>query len=160
MDFKQELLALYGRLMAKALAICLNATDAEDLTQATMLRCLERETSYQSGTNLFGWAATIMKNIHLDRLRKKTEIGVEKETLETLSGGEDSGDALRIDIIKCLKELAEVRREVILLNTIVGKTAREISEDMSISLNTILSHIARGRLDFSNCMTASESRQH
>lgn len=155
MDFKQELLALYGRLMAKALAICLNAIDAEDLTQATMLRCLERETSYQSETNLFGWAATIMKNIHIDRLRKKTEIGVEKETLETLSGGEDSGDALRIDIIKCLEELTEVRREVILLNSIVGKTAREISEDMSISLNTILSHIARGRLEFSACINST-----
>ncbi|HYD18070.1 MAG TPA: sigma factor, partial [Patescibacteria group bacterium] len=46
-----------------ALRLTRNASDAEDLVQSTLLRALEKQDYFETGTNLFSWTSKIMFNL-------------------------------------------------------------------------------------------------
>ena len=54
-----------------AMAITRNRTDAEDLVQETYLRAIPRMGSLRPESNLKSWLFTILRNIHLNQLRKQ-----------------------------------------------------------------------------------------
>ena len=58
---------LYGY----AMTITRNPTDAEDLVQETYLRAIPRMRSLRPESNLKSWLFTILRNIHLNQLRKQ-----------------------------------------------------------------------------------------
>jgi len=152
--FDQALVGLYGPLKGMALAKTNNYSDAEDLVQQTLLKCLERENTFQPGTNLVAWAVTVLKNLNIDNYRKKTEVLVEGETLEFLGGSVEEGVSNKIDILKCLEVLSVKQREVLLLNVNEGWTAKEIAEMLGSKINTVLSQMARARKRFGLCIDA------
>jgi RNA polymerase sigma-70 factor (ECF subfamily) len=152
MAFDTDLVEIYGRLKARAISKCLNFSDAADLVQETMVRCMERRDQFEAGTNLYGWAARVMNNLLIDKYRKKTETLVEADTLSALGGSVESGVAIKLDILKCLEGLPESQRQPLLLNSVQGFTAQEIADQLSTKLNTVLSQLARARKLFGACI--------
>jgi RNA polymerase sigma-70 factor (ECF subfamily) len=152
MAFDEDLLAIYAPLKALAIAKCLNYQDAEDIVHAALVRCMEKRDQFEMGSNLYGWAAKIMTNIIIDKYRKKTELLVEDDTLSSLGGSTESGASIKMDIIKCLEELPESQRQPLLLNSVEGFTAKEIAQQLSSKLNTVLSQLARARKAFGQCI--------
>ena len=159
MSFGDKLWQLYRPLMSEALKLCDgNRSDAQDIVQAAMLKCLENQEKFKEGTNLYAWAVTILKNHRIDLIRKKTPDFVDPETLkEHAETNEDHPDKkekdsiLKLSIQRCLDSLNETRRSVLILNA-QGQTAREISELLGFSINTALSHLARAKKSFGACI--------
>ena len=57
-----ELLDHVRALRAYARSLCGNPTEADDLTQETLLRALNSASQYQPGTHMKSWLFTIMRN--------------------------------------------------------------------------------------------------
>ena len=68
--FRDELTLHLPSLHARALKLCLNATEAQDLVQDTVERALRFESSYQPGTNLRAWAQQVLFSVFVTRCRK------------------------------------------------------------------------------------------
>jgi RNA polymerase sigma factor (sigma-70 family) len=156
MTFGDELWKLYRPLMSQALSRCeYNQSDAQDLVQAVMLKCLENEDKFKKGTNLFSWTVTVLKNHKIDLLRKKSPDIVDPDDLVKLSERsqvtEDTDPVLKLSIERCLGKLTDTRRSVLILNT-QGQTAKEISDLLGSSINTVLSHLARAKKAFGACI--------
>src|SRR3546814_9509258 len=70
-----------------ALLLTRNRQWAEDLTQETSLRALTRAHQFQPGTNFKAWIFTIMRNQHLNQIRRRrrqTKLTADADTLAAL----------------------------------------------------------------------------
>ncbi|MGA8694774.1 MAG: sigma-70 family RNA polymerase sigma factor, partial [Xanthobacteraceae bacterium] len=66
-----ELLAHAPWLRKFALSLCGTIDRAEDLVQDTFLQALTHLDSFQPGTNLAAWLATILRNRFRDQYRRR-----------------------------------------------------------------------------------------
>src|SRR5690349_7196557 len=69
-------------LKARALKLCRNEQDANDLLHDTVLRALCFETSYAPDTNLRAWLQQVLFSVFITRCRKR---GREKRAVENLT---------------------------------------------------------------------------
>src|SRR3546814_2002626 len=70
-----------------ALLLTRNRQWAEDLTHETSLRALTRAHQFQPGTNFKAWIFTIMRNQHLDQIRRRrreTQLTDDADALDAL----------------------------------------------------------------------------
>jgi RNA polymerase sigma-70 factor, ECF subfamily len=68
---RNELLAHTPLLRRFALSLCDTTDYAEDLVQDTLLQALTHLDSFQPGTNLAAWLATILRNRFRDQYRRR-----------------------------------------------------------------------------------------
>lgn len=68
---QQEILALRPALRAFAMSLCRSADGADDLVQDAILRAITKLDSFQPGTNLGAWVATILRNCYRSERRKR-----------------------------------------------------------------------------------------
>ncbi len=140
------------------LARYLTGTDAEDLVQETYARALAGSSDFHGG-NLKAWLFKILRNLFIDRYRKRKQ--------ERTSGGLDTArpvdapateDLLRddleihqlrnlvaADIEAALMDLTDDARAVILLD-LEDMTAVEIAEVMGCAAGTVKSRLSRARV--------------
>src|SRR6185437_8390909 len=64
------------RLLRYLVALTANPILAEDLFQETWLRVLERGRQYKPEYRFESWLFTIARNLFLDRVRRKPEVGL------------------------------------------------------------------------------------
>lgn len=69
-EVAQEIENYVPALQRYALALCRNATAADDLVQECIVRGLTKAHLYKTGTNLRAWLFTIMHNLHISDLRR------------------------------------------------------------------------------------------
>jgi len=79
---REEMLAVLPSLHARALKLCRNATEAQDLLQDTVERALRFESSYRPGTNLRAWMQQILFSVFVTRCRRR---GRERRALDSLT---------------------------------------------------------------------------
>ena len=169
---------LYPNLMGYAVALCKDHTLASDLVQDTMLRQLEQHHDNLSEKEITYWCKRVLKNRYLDILKKKKEsqfnpeipedeqlsdetnvrLGVGlygkqagKSGFNILPSGEGNS-FMRLLYSKCMGQLREEHRDVMIENVIAGKTASEIAEEFSRPLNTILTWLTKAKLQFHGCI--------
>ena len=72
-EFGENLVASLSRLEACARRLTTNASDADDLVQATCVRALENWHRFVEGAlpDFKKWVVTIMSNLHCDNVRKR-----------------------------------------------------------------------------------------
>jgi len=73
--FEQIALPHLDSVYRAAVAVCGRSDEAEDLTQATFVKALERFHTLTPGTNCKAWLFQIMRNHWIDRLRRKKTRG-------------------------------------------------------------------------------------
>lgn len=130
--------------------------DAEDIVQDVLLRLVERGDA-QSLDNLAGYVYRALRNRVIDRLRtKKDMVSLDHETgdsgdtfadllrdvspgsLETLQSAEG-----RTALFTALEKLSAIERAVIIQHEFEGAPFKELSENMQVPVNTLLSHKSR-----------------
>ncbi len=118
-----------------ALAIVRNHTVAEDILQETFLRVYEKAETYQTGTNLKAWIASIARNLAYDVLRreKKQISGVMNESYNTI----ESLVVQRLELTEALLRLGEAERQIVVLYLVAGLKHAEISVLLSIPAGTV-----------------------
>lgn len=121
---------------------------ADDLVQDTLERALTRLDSYTPGTNMRAWLFTILRNAHINELRRARTVPAADEALEALSppvpASQEHGLAIR-DLKRALSRLTPEMLEVLLLIGLEGLSYVEAAEVLGAKVGTVKSRLCRGR---------------
>jgi len=122
--------------------------DADDLVSETCVRLLEREAGFRKDGNLMAWAITILRNLHIDRLRSDKRQGlrlvVSDEEADPVAE-KAIEDRLELERVgKLIHGLPEEQREVLVLRG-GGFSYDEIAAALDIPRGTMMSRLHRGR---------------
>jgi RNA polymerase sigma-70 factor (ECF subfamily) len=157
--FEEEALSHAEQLYRVARRLGGSEPEAEELLQEAYLRAFRAWRSFRPGTNLAAWLATILRNVHLDSVRRRsrrpaTEPIDEKGDYylynrlaeEVPEPQEDvverlSGEA----IVESLAALPPVFREVVVLVDIGDFSYADAAEILGVPIGTVMSRLYRGR---------------
>ncbi len=134
--------------------------DAEDIVQDVLLRLLERSDNGPALENMTAYVYRSLRNRVVDyRRARKPTISLEQEPTE--EGDQkitellpDRGPGLleqlqtergKQTLFEALASLHELERFVIIANEFEGRPFAELSKDLSIPVNTLLSHKSRAK---------------
>ncbi|NHN29993.1 RNA polymerase sigma factor SigY [Paenibacillus agricola] len=139
----------YGFLKKYLIKTTLNLQAAEDLTQETLLRGMEKLHLYKEKSKFSSWLITIANRIYIDGLRKQTRERrwQEQEHITATrhlqwqlaqQGGEWD------DVLSALHELSYEARAAIILKHYYGYSQEEIADMLGVPTGTIKSRIHNG----------------
>ena len=146
---QNSLVAETGRLKKFAYKLTRNISDADDLVQSTCLRALEKNDSFETGTNLFGWTSKIMYNLFVSGYRRRIkfesqydpDIYLDKEIVppmqETILEAEN--------VKRAMLQLSKDHYDTLVLICIEGMSYQEVANKLGISIGTVRSRLSRAR---------------
>ncbi len=143
---------------------------AEDLTQETLARALERADSFRGDASLSTWLHRIAHNLAVDRARRDREVPVEDIADEVESRWRD--DAYTVDAAEVVAR-AETRAELddalirlpvsyraaVVLHDAEGLTVTEIADIAQISLPAAKQRLRRGRMMLVSALARGAERR-
>src|SRR5215216_7055999 len=157
-----------------ALAIMHNPADAADMTQETFVRLLRSIGTYRGdGSSFSSWVRRLTVNVCLDALRRRRSplplaierVGDDGSFREPASAdlwhqpewraeSEESADEVRT----ALAELSGAQRQALTLHYFEDRPYDEIAASMGVPLNTVKSHILRGKERMARLLDGRSSR--
>lgn len=160
---RQAFSDLYDRTNLKLFGVCLrvlnNRATAEDVLQETYMKVWRYADRYASkGTSPMTWLITIARNTAIDKLRSQRDSEDIDGVAETLASpgptpeqvAVASGEAGRI--ADCLGQLEEPRDKAVRGAYLEGLSYAELSEKLSVPLNTIRTWLRRSLISLRECM--------
>jgi RNA polymerase sigma-70 factor (ECF subfamily) len=143
--FRQDIEATIPALRRYARALTRDTETADDLVQDTLVRALRSEHLFHGG-DVRAWLYTILTNLNRNRLRslarRPTVTSIDDNDTPDTSGPEAGGR----DIERALALLAEDQRAALLLIVLEGLTYREVAEVQGVPIGTVMSRLARARV--------------
>ena len=109
-----------------------------------MVRALRSEHLFHDG-DVRAWLYTILTNLNRNRLRSLSR----RPTLTPIKDNDAAiagSDAGSRDIARALDDLAEDQRAALLLVVLEGLTYREVAEVQGVPIGTVMSRLARARI--------------
>jgi RNA polymerase sigma-70 factor, ECF subfamily len=159
------------RVVDAVLRDLLGAGDPEhdDLIQCSLEYVLKTvdNGSYRGDCALETWAATLARNVAIDRLRSRSRdrrLFVHDESVESLSEipsterGPDHVAEMRRrvrEIEAAMERLAPAKARVVYLHDALGYQLAEIATTVGISVAAAQSRLVRGRREIIDCIVAS-----
>jgi RNA polymerase sigma-70 factor (ECF subfamily) len=143
-----------------------NPADAADMTQEAFIRLLRSLGTYRAETKFTTWLYRLVTNICLDGLRRRGRPVESLDEPATTQGGDDTQTAgqrladsdrwtqpeqeleLResaTEVRAALNELPAAQRLALTLHYFEDMRYEDIAETMQLPLNTVKSHIRRGK---------------
>lgn len=132
--------------------------DAEDILQDVFYELTASYRVLQPIEQMAAWLFRVARNKITDRYRKHkpilyddlhsgySEDGEERSFLEEILGAENDpgfglvdNELIRESLLQALEELPQEQREVFIRHEIDQESFKEISEDLQVSINTLLS---------------------
>ncbi|MBT8100107.1 MAG: RNA polymerase sigma factor [Gammaproteobacteria bacterium] len=140
-------------LFAMAMRLCGTTTSAEELTQDTWCRAVERIKRFERKSRFRTWLVGILINCYRESVRDAVRMPQASESeLAHLSVAAitplrkpDDQQADVLDVERALSALPPGYKEVVLLHDLGGYTHREIAAMLDISDGTSKSQLKRGR---------------
>ncbi len=126
-----------------------NSQNAKDATQETFIKVYTHRTSIDPEKNIKTWIFTIATNTVYDFLRgkkRKSEISLD-DNLETISSSEAyyQEEGVALDVDNALNNINPEYKKALLLCYQQGFEYQEIADTLRISINTVKTHIKRGK---------------
>jgi RNA polymerase sigma factor (sigma-70 family) len=127
--------------------------DAEEAAQEAFVRAWRYAASYDPRRgSVATWLLGITRNVAIDRGRTsgtRREIPFDVPPLEVVADQDDVGDQIadRDDVarvVAALRSFPSEQRDALLAATLLGLSAREISEATDVPLGTVKTRIRRG----------------
>lgn len=141
-----------------------NVDDAQDLTQETFIKALQRQSQLKDIEKASNWLSRIASNTAIDFLRRNrrftfTDVG---EADSRMSGMESPEQALlrgerKLHLDGGLAGLTERERMALLLRDVEDLPADQVAAQMKCSMATVRSHIANARTKFKRYLEARKS---
>ena len=149
---EEKVLEIYSKEFSKLLNFIKSRInpieDAEDILQDVFLKALVNINSLQSVDNLIAWLYRVAKNRIIDTYRKKSrnniplsEIDRENFITKILINPKkdiENDEMIRL-VIEAIDQLPEDQKYIFIEHEIEGRSYKEISEDIGVSINTLLS---------------------
>lgn len=132
-----------------ARALTGNAWAADDLVQDTLERACSKWRLWVAGSDLRAWLFAIMHNLFASQVRRApphAAVSLDELPPEQ-QGGVDPGrdHGVRLDLQRCLLQLPEEQRAVLLLVTLEDLSYAEVAKVLGIPLGTVMSRLSRAR---------------
>ena len=133
--------------------LCGSDSDADDLTQATLIKCWQQLTGFDHKGRFVAWLFRIAHNEFLQWVRAKKRY---KSALDSMAHegtpSLQSGDAAAasLDVAGILASLGEDARAALVLSRGVGLSHAEIAMAMDKPLGTVKSLVTRATQDVVN----------
>jgi RNA polymerase sigma-70 factor (ECF subfamily) len=141
-----------------AIAVCGRSDLAEDLTQMTFVRALERFDTLKPGTNCKAWLLQIMRHLWIDRLRHKraspNKVPINENLVEApreakKTAWSDAEDLLENfsdkHVIDALRRLSGDQRLTLFLIDVEQLNQRQVAKIMGVAVGTVKSRTNRAR---------------
>ena len=154
-----------NRLMARAMTLTLNRSDAEDLVQITMEKIIKNIQKLDHEENFVPWAYTILRNSFIDTQRSKKNTNFKSmsdlesfnESSEKFSKDDINSVTSRLSqeddyIIKekveftlnLISKLKPQQRDIINMK-MNGSSYEDISKNLNVKIGTVMSSLSRIR---------------
>lgn len=143
-EFRGRIEATIPALRRYARALTRDADTADDIVQDTLVRALRSEHLFHGG-DVRAWLYTILTNLNRNRLRTLSR----RPALSPIKDGDAAmaeGEADSRDIARALDQLAEEQRSALILVVLEGLTYREVAEVQGVPIGTVMSRLARARM--------------
>jgi RNA polymerase sigma-70 factor, ECF subfamily len=133
----------YARYLAR------EADRADDLVQECLMRAIAKVDSWTPGTNLRAWLFVILRNCHINEVRRGQrtvlmgETSIDYDVVPTPASQEAHISLL--EVRDAYLNLSEEHREVLLLVAIEGLQYEEAAAILEIPVGTIRSRLSRAR---------------
>jgi len=143
-EFRTQVQAAIPALRRYARALTRDAETADDIVQDTLVRALRSEHLFLGG-DVRAWLYTILTNLNRNRLRtlSRRPVLMPIKDGDAITSGPESGGR---DITRALEDLAEEPRAALLLVVLEGLSYREIAEVQGVPIGTVMSRLARARM--------------
>jgi RNA polymerase sigma-70 factor (ECF subfamily) len=139
-----------------AMSILHDPDDAADLTQDAFIRMLRALGTYRGETKLTTWLYRLVVNLGIDRLRRRgapiIRLDQEEDAPDLPATGPDDDVAATVErrdearaVREAVARLPEAQRIALTLHYFEDLRYEDIAEIMGIPLNTVKSHIRRGK---------------
>jgi len=142
-----------------------NVDDAQDLTQETFIKALQRQGQIKDLEKASHWLSRIAANTAIDFLRRNKKFSfvdvnhLSETTHDSLENPEQSllrGER-KLHLDGGLAELTERERMALLLRDVEDMPADEVASLMNCSMATVRSHIANARIKFRRYLAERKS---
>jgi len=133
-----------------ARALTGNAWAADDLVQDTLERACSKWRLWLLGTDLRAWLFTLMHNIHANDIRRvvrQQQVAPVVDTEDALHSvaAPHSGVDTAMDLQRCLMQLPEEQRCVLLLVALEDMDYADVARITGTPVGTVMSRLSRGR---------------
>lgn len=160
--FEELVLGHMDMLYAVALRLTRDPTEAQDLTQNTVVKALRFHSRFKEGSYIKAWLLTILRNTFINEYRKK----VRRPHMVELTGTEaaanvspdaevpygpaahGSGDLMELlddKVRDAVESLPADFRSVLIMADLEDRSYREIADTVGCPLGTVMSRLHRGR---------------
>lgn len=139
-----------------AMRLTKNASDADDLTQSTVLRALEKKEYFQEGSNIFKWTSKIMFNLFVSQYRRNKKFQTQCDPvffIEQMSV--ESSQEANVDlrtVMEVMQRISFEHREILILVCIKGLCYDEVAQRLQIPVGTVRSRLSRARGQLRNML--------
>jgi RNA polymerase sigma-70 factor, ECF subfamily len=160
--FEADVLTHLPALMAVARRLTRNEAESEDLVQDACVKALRARDQYEQGTNLRAWLIRILRNTFINRYHRAQ---LERAALAapasdpvmdgwmsqaSLSAMRDPEamtlrPQLELELARCIDELPDEFRMVVLLADAEGFSYREVADTLGCPIGTVMSRLHRAR---------------
>lgn len=155
-EFAEFVSARWLRLVRAGVALGCSLHEAEDLAQATLLKCFVSWSKVTGASHRDAYVSRILLNAHRDshRARWRREVPVSSAP-ETPQPDETERFAAADALRRAVQQLSQGQREVIALRFYVHLPDEQIAEALGIALGTVKSRMSRAldQLATSNHLT-------
>lgn len=153
----------YSFLYQYALKLTMNKVKAEDVTQETMLKAIEKMDTFQGQSKFSTWLIAIASRLVIDRARRSERENkwLQEEGMlrsiryEALNRMNEWPDALQ-----ALGELDERQRMAVLLKYYYGYSQEEIATMLDVALGTVKSRLHSGLKQLRKELTTNEEERN
>lgn len=151
-SFRNDVLPLKDMLYRLALRITLNAAEAEDIVQDTLIKVWNRRDDWAEIESIEAYSITVCRNLALDHTAKACNrtSSLDEKGMERADNAsnplERTSQLDRIEIVKALVDnLPEKQRSCIQLRDFEGKAYKEIARALGITEEQVKVNIFRAR---------------
>ena len=152
-SFQSDILPLKNELYRMALRITMNAADAEDVVQETMMKVWNRRDQWDQIESIEAFCLTICRNLSLDKVRRMDN---QTQSLDAAYDPKDQGvasnpeeQAIQSDHVRLVRQminlLPEKQRSCMQLRDMEGKSYKDIATVLGITEEQVKVNIFRAR---------------
>jgi RNA polymerase sigma-70 factor (ECF subfamily) len=118
----------------------------DDLVQECLTRAIAKNDTWTPGTNLRAWLFTILKNCHINDVRRarRADEMPDEHPLLTVQANQDAHIGL-LEVRDAYLRLSDEHREVLLLVAIEGLQYDEAAAVLKVPVGTVRSRLSRAR---------------
>ena len=139
---------------------------AEDLVNDTVVRALEKASTFRGESSVRHWLRRIMHNLAIDQARRPTELLVD-EIEDRWRDDAYSVDAEAVvlraetqdEVLDALVHIPYAYRATVILHDMEGLTAKEVADVMDVGLPAAKQRLRRGRMALVSALAAGHERR-